>query len=71
MKIVFMTLLILACMVFVTVAQQTPPGWQPTQLIDCCIRSVASDSWPECKQMDPLACRQAGGKQVDDCSQCK
>ena len=71
MKILWFVLLLAACTTAISLAQRGREGWQETEVVKCCIKSVALDTPPSCREMGLLQCQQAGGKQVKDCSECK
>ena len=71
MKILWFVLLLAALTTAVSLAQRGREGWRETEDIKCCIKSVARDTPPECREMGRLLCQQSGGKPVNHCSECK
>jgi hypothetical protein len=72
MKILLWALVLTTCVVALSFAQRGGGmDWVQEGTINCCIKSVALDAPSTCKKLDPLACQNAGGKKVKDCSECK
>jgi hypothetical protein len=71
MKVLWLVLVLAACTVAVALAQRDWGRWQETEVVKCCIKSVALDTPATCREMGKLQCDQAGGQAVNDCSQCK
>ena len=69
MRFTFFVVTLLVCATGLACAQSSSQ-WVETKTVNCCIRSVAMDTPPDCKQLGALDCQNAGGKAVSDCSKC-
>ncbi|GEM_PF-1046061 len=72
MRKVFTVVGVLGFAVFALMVPASEAGARSSlKLINCCLKTADKPGIAECKQETKKDCRNAGGKPVKDCAECK